>query len=449
MAACEGVIGANFDRDGKTPPQSSDPTLPQNPAMPGSPDGASSGGPGDPAAQREAGTPTASPVPIVCGDMNGLDPRSPWPMAGYCPTRANVSPAPALVKPRIAWRYTLDEPGATMLTQPSIAGDGTVYVMAMAHPMGNAWQTYLLGVKDGVETLRVPIPAIDNAYHASGTPAIARDGALVVNAQGKLWRISPTGTIVWSVPLGAGNSMGTSPLILGNGIIVAAAVEGVRGVNGSDGTTAWTYAGARFEGGVAMTTTGLLAVTQSPAPSTLEGYLHMFDDRGAPRWSQKLPGRSSQSPVTDATNRTLVFSGAQHFMYEATGTVSFITKMTKPGNIVEDEAHDSYSVVLPSIIWTRGHFDAVSLDPMSGAATTHEEEGAEGGPVAAGDGSLVVGVRDILNTDRIEGRNSDGTKRWRINIERTVDSPMPAALGSDGTAYVPATNILYAIGDAK
>lgn len=432
IVACEGAIGADFDRA----PRSS--TLPNEPGFE-APD------PQTPVTP-EAGTQVLPPVEdsgsvrAACGDMNGLDPRAPWPMAGYCPTRANVSPTRSLKTPRIAWRYKYEARGAALRTQPVIGGDGTIYVIASSIPT-TAIVCQLIGVKDNVETMRIDLPQASFANTPS-TPVLARDGSIYVAGGGWLSRLTLGGTEMWKVSLGAAE--GGSPLILGDGTLVVSAAEGVRGIRPADGSTAWTYRGAGFTGSVAMTTTGLLVIAQSPAPNDYHGHVHMFDERGNTRWVTELGLGASQSPSTDAMNRTFVGAGSQFVRIEANGAVSSIANVT--GNSLSENLSFS-AMMFPKVHWIAGNFDPISFDPETGTPTSHNEiEGVTSGFVGTGDGTMVVAIRNTRN-DRVEGMNQDGTTRWSVPIEPAADTPNTPALGLNGSAYVTVDNMLYAITD--
>lgn len=438
VAGCAGLIGADFDRalapvadasadDGATV---DDGGAVVDAARDARLDARSDGGP--------------APPPVDCGDRAGLQANSPWPTEGGCNTRPGRTGAPALVKPAIAWRYTLPGASAAFTSPPVVAADGTVYALAFDPPDAASLGYSLVAITAaGKERFRAPLP--DGFGAAGGSPTIGADGTVYVAALGTLSAYTPAGVRKWAQSLG-GTAGGTSPTVLGDGTIVvsgAPALEAFR----PDGSSRWSYPndGYAFVGTAAVTTAGLIVVGEQPPLGQLDGAVHVVSPDGQRRAKIGVTGTPTTTPVLVDAQRFAVATNLSR--YEVLTTSGVVDALKAGPGLSDPLAPAAFTAPL---VWFAGaRSRPVTLDVATGAVTARDGVASITTAFAATiDGSIVVGTRGGGDPNRLRGLSADGaTERWAVELELTGADPKAPALGADGTVYLPWGTTLYAVRD--
>lgn len=436
--ACAGLIGADFDR-----------TL-------APPDAASEGGVADDGAAGDDAAPPADarsdgkadsgpkPPPVDCGDRSGLQVGSPWPTEGGCNTRPGRTGAPALVKPSIAWRYTLPGSTAAFTSPPVVAADGTVYALAFDPPDAASLGYSLVAITPaGKERFRAPLP--DGFGGAGAAPTLGADGTVYVAALGSLSAYTPAGSRKWAQSLG-GTANGSSPTVLGDGTIVVSGAPKLEAFR-PDGGSRWSYPndGYAFVGTAAVTTAGLVVVGEQPPLGQLDGAVHVVSPDGQRRAKIAVTGTPITTPVLVDAQRFAVATNLSR--YEVL-TVGGAVDTLKAGPGLSDPLAP-VAFTAPLVWFAGARSRPVTLDVATGAVTGRDDvAGITTAFASTADGSIVVGTRGGGNPNQVRGLSADGaTQRWAVELEPTGADPKGPALGADGTVYLPWGATLYAVRD--
>lgn len=435
LAGCAAVLGADFDRH--LAPDADGGAAADATAAADSPTS-----PTDAAA--DAARDAAPPPPAVdCGDMGGLQAGAAWPTEGYCNTRPGRSGAPALKKPKIAWRYTVPTANAAFTSPPVIAADGTVYVVAFDPPDAAALGYSLVAVRaSGQERFRAALPSGFGGVSAS--PTIAADGTVYVAAVAALTAFTADGAPKWSKPLG--NAPAAAPTVLPDGTVVVAGAAALEAFY-PDGNSRWSYPsdGYGFVGTAAVTAGGLLVVGEQPPLGQLDGAVHVVSPDGQRRAKIGVSGTPRTTPVLVDKTRFAVSTTTSRY---AVLTVSGGVDSVKAGPSVSDPlAPVAWSAPL---VWFAGaRSRPVTLDVATGAVVARDDVGSiTTGFAAAGDGTLVVATRGGGTPNVLRGLSADGaTERWSVELEITGADPKGPAIGSDGAVALPWGPTLYLVRD--
>lgn len=403
---------------------------------------------------REEAAAAAPYLEIACGDRSGLAALAPWPTGGACNTRISRAKVPALVKPKIRWRYAVPftPPLGSFRSGPAIGADGTVYSVFL-EAVGNegGYSLTLIAVRDGTLRFKTALP-INSAYSLPGVPTLAADGTIYVTGHQQLVAFSDTGVLRWTYPLegdGVHRVRDDSPTVLADGTIVVVGTK-LTAVH-PNGTKRWELLseGSSFVNAVAVTPSGLLVVDEAVGSG---GVVSIVSPEGQRRATVALSTSPDTTPVVTGDGTIVVQAGGKLHVFDEKGTV----KMLVPDNV--HRTQQRFAVFAPPRIWIAADsafVNLIDLNLTSGAVTKHE-----GGPLnmaGAGDGSLVVVTRqDVPNNDGppavvrelvVRGLDPTGSTRWQVTLEDSPDDLMPPALGADGTVFVTLGGLVYAIGD--
>ncbi len=439
LAACEGLIGADFNRVAREEESPDDANASDASAAS---DRADDAPPAD-ARSKDAGGDAQVSLP-ECGDRGGLDVTASWPMPGFCPTRPNRSAAPSLAAPKLRRRVALaPTTGSSTFTwfASSVAVDGAGVAYGLVTELADSsLRNYVVAIGGTKELWRTDVSG-SPAYVVPevGAPVLAAGGPIYVAAGNALVALSRGGVVNWSKPLGT--SVG-APLVLGDGTVVVTAGASVRAFlpNGDD---AWTFAmdgsAAFFHGAVTATATGSLVVVQGAALGSTDARLVSFNPGGTFNWTKPLASKPSTVPAVDGQGQIVVRSLTGLSVFTSTGTV-VATKGAGSGN-----AGALFPALTTTGAWFGDGFDLLFLDASNGATTATPLSGRRGGLIATGDGDLVFA--HVKTPDaRVVSLAPDGAERWAVPIDLSSADLQAPALGADGSVYVPFADTLYVLG---
>lgn len=352
-----------------------------------------------------------------CGNVGGLQPGSPWPMPGFCPTRAGRSSRNGPQTNHVKWTFAM---GGIASMSPAIAADGTIYVGS------NDRTAYAIDPTGGV----VWKARVGSNINRTGF-LVGHDGTVYVGCADKnVYAFSPTGMPKWTAPVAADVSF-----------TLAAGGDGSIYVNGLP-------------------------------PSAL---FALAPDTGTPRW--QLPSIYGASGVTVGLDGTLYVSGDDanlHALKPADGSSDWTAPLTGNGSTPTVGDDGTVYVVDTKTLhafspggaqkWTApvdGASDGVSLGPdgtvyvatLSGTLYAFTPAGAQRWtfarsgqgwwqpPAIGADGTVYMGGTEHA----LYAVSSSGSLLWTVPTGAEIDSQ--PAIGADGTLYFVSSDFkLYAIG---
>jgi hypothetical protein len=237
------------------------------------------------------GAPLGPALPLVCGDMAGLQAGAVWPMAGFCPTRQARSEALGFSKASELWVVTFD---GAVYSEPVVAADGTVYVVTANDDLNPFAGYRLQAIRGGAVVWFVDLT------NAAPAPAISSDGTLVLCEVTKARWISPAGVQIHEESFGG--AFDGSPLIGPDGTIYSATTSGVTAFN--QGGLVWEAPVDGANTGVARGLDGELYV------GTVSGDLTSLKPDGSVEWEFHGAG---------AAQGLVVVAGADAIVYPNEG----------------------------------------------------------------------------------------------------------------------------------
>ena len=162
-----------------------------------------------------------------CGDMDGLQAGSPWPMLFACPARRSRSAFSGPQQGVVKWTYWSYYP----LGIPAIAADGTLY-------LGVGKKGLVAIGPDGEEKWTYSWPGAEDDYSISAVPTVTTDGTIVVGLEGdRFVALTPGGEEMWTFEA---DQMSQIPLILADGTILVGTHDSFTAFK-PDGTQGWVF----------------------------------------------------------------------------------------------------------------------------------------------------------------------------------------------------------------
>jgi hypothetical protein len=268
------------------------------------------------AATGDASRDVAPPPAITCADAPGLQPGSPWPIAGRCSARAGSTRALGpTTTPTVAWQATNDAGWSPY--DLVVAADGTIYA---ADGSGN-----LVALAPG-GSIRWKA-ALANAGSGPLFFAIGSDGTVYVS-EGVLDAYRPDGTLAWSTTTSPdlanfGPAVGPDGTLyaIGTETVSAGVYEGMLTAVEPNGTTRWQipFGVAEPFGPPAVGADGTVYVVVATMTGTV---LDAFTPQGSLAWSVSLNGGN---PSNDAVYGAPVVVGDDGTVYApcANGVCTF------------------------------------------------------------------------------------------------------------------------------
>jgi outer membrane protein assembly factor BamB len=386
-----------------------------------------------------------SPAPVEAGrfldaapcDMGGLQPGSPWPMAGNCPNGRARSPLVGPASPVFKWSLVLQSGFA--FGGATIGADGTVYV-------GTSGTTET-GIDGGVIEALSPDGGVQWVYSPAGgaifdqTPAIAADSTLrfwdynagtynVLALDGSVLQSSP------SIPCRGGVT------IVSGGTIYTPDDEADLCAFNEAGVERWSVPGP--SGDYAHPSVAADGTIFSDNGSSL--LAGIFPD-GGQRWSVSLDAGSGLSPIVVAPDGTLRVIGGDGYLYSldpTTGGVLWRTYVDVAGTLGGMAISDDGN----TYIGTRTQL--VAIDLAGHPAGSIVVNGGTFLPIVDANGDVYTAC-DAGN-QLCSYNHALTAQRWSVTLPGfpgvSVDTPI---IGPGGMIYTLAgqtyfTGVLYALG---
>ena len=352
----------------------------------------------------------------------GVQAGSPWPMEGRCPTRQSSTSQIATRSTAVRWTFNASSFG-DLYGGPSIAADGTVYVVAKeqllaVRPDGTlAWSSALGGTR---KAYGVPTLAADGTIYVAGSgtpsgalvaftplgkqkwvydgpkfsraPSVAADGTLYVPGKdGRVYAIRPDGSLAWTFTTGTGGAVWSSPTIRPDGVLYFGSADGTVYALRPDGSALWSYAsGAPIRRPVVLGADGAVYALNSKVVA--------LDSSGKVLWKFTPPPTTlpALAVAPDGTLRLLADTA--------------LFALTREGHELWGFVHNT----IPS--------STVAID---------------------GSGTALFVIGDDYSIGRVYAVDASGKKAWDLALPKGGFDP---AIGADGTVYFTDGSKLYAIG---
>jgi hypothetical protein len=354
----------------------------------------------------------------ACGDMGGLQPGAPWPMAGFCPTRAGRSSRLGPQTGNVRWRF---DTGAISSVAPAVAANGTIFIGS------NDRQVHAVSPA-GKELWRAGVPGNIND---SGF-VIGRDGTVFVGcADGKMYAFTPEGTTKWATSIEA--DVRWTPAVGGDGTLFITGLGDPKPVPlfalGPDGAVKWRSGGRFGVSAVAIGIDGALFVGGA------DSLLHAVSRAdGTDIWTAPTSG-VAVSPTVGSDGTVYVTDVKSLSAFEPkTGARRWSVPIDAPASGVALGPDDT--------VYVAEHGGRLLAVRANGTTKWVFDSGTSWmQPAAVGaDGTAYLG-----GADGIYAVSADGALRWKVPAGAIVNSQ--PAIGGDGTLYIVSSDqFLYAIG---
>jgi hypothetical protein len=341
--------------------------------------------------------------PLPCGNTQGLDPSSVWPMAGGCPTQIGRSTVNGPKSPNVKWTFPtapsgMDAPGGIV-----VGGDGTVYV-------GGRYDFFAIG-PDGQQKWVFPGP--DRSYGWGGTPALSQDLVCATFASTLYALDRATGNVVWSRVVGSSGLVSVSQNIL-------------RMAAGGASVDAFTMTGGALWA-LPLTNPGGPAVDGAGNAFVSVPYaLRAITPTGSAGWSLSTTVQYLRTPVVGADGT--IYQTGNGIVRAVTQSGSLLWTVSLTGDVSQP------SVAADGTLYVATTPGVVAVRPDSSVAWSHPWPVANGyttaGLTIARDGTLYA----VSNAGRVIALDPAGSLVWDYQLpDNGYGRPV---LGPDGTLYV-------------
>jgi len=359
-------------------------------------------------------SPTPKPTP------SGLA-NSPWPVFHHDLQHTGRSPYTGPTSARVEWTYTA---GSYVNSSPAIGTDGTVYT----------------GSEDGKLYAISPEGSLKWSYLTGGgisSPAIGADGSVYVgSSNGRLYAITSNGLLKWSNTLGG--RILSSPALGDDGTLYVGSENGsLYAINLDSGSSRWSYTtGGHILSSPAIGTDGTVYV------GSWDNKLYALDPNGSLKWSFTADGGIHASPAIGVDGT--IYVGSQNRKFYALNTNGSLKWSFTAGN----SFHSSPAIGVDGTVYV-GSWDnkLYALNP-NGSLKWSYATGAGiqySSPAVGADGTIYVGSAD----NKLYAINPNGSFKWSYVTGGGIYYSSPA-IGADGTIYVGSSDgKLYAIGGTK
>ncbi len=352
-----------------------------------------------------AGGKDTATAEVLVNEVFELD--TAWPAWGRDIRHTRRSPYQGPQTDNVQWDFTT---GSLVLSSPSIAEDGTVYI--------GSYDGNLYAINpDGSQKWAFPTGSLLEA-----TAAIAEDGTIYVgNWTGvkKFFAINPDGTEKWSFTA-AGSILSSAAICTDGTIYVGCGSAKFYAIN-PDGSEKWTYNALGIaESSPAIAPDGTIYIGGS--------VLHAINPNGSNKWTFVPVGNIRASPAI-GTDGTIYVGTPDNFFYAINpdGSEKWCFE-------AEFEIVSSAAIAADGTIYI-GSFGnhLYALNPDG----TIKWEYFPGGnmwssPVIDSEGTVYFGVS--LGQSKVVAVGPDGSFKWSRDMDGMINSS--PAIAADGSMYV-------------
>jgi outer membrane protein assembly factor BamB len=368
---------------------------------------------------------------------------TPWPMFKHDLRHTSQSPYSGPEEPIVKWMFSTP---SKITTPPTIGSDGTLYVSSDDG-------MYAIN-HDGTEKWKFEIPG--GVFDSQ--PAIALDGTIYILAyDGYLYAINPNGTKKWRVYIGNYVS-GSSPAVGPDGTVYVAGANGDWGVSyylfaiNPTGTEKWAYSvGGGYpcgnNTGPAIGPDGTIYVDYTEGCDVYGGMtraIHAVYPAGTLKWKYSFPKGTNTFGVAIASDNTICITTSESLhAFNPDGTTKWIFA---EGVFGSDKSRPSIASD-GTIYFHTDYLYAVNPDgTQRWRVNLGINPWARKSPTIDSDGIVYVQGYSAGGIWQLWAINSSGTQKWVFDDFEM--SSHGAVLNSDGTIYITSNGTLKAIGGA-
>jgi outer membrane protein assembly factor BamB len=358
------------------------------------------------------------PSPLVCGDMQGLQPGALWPMMGYCPTRIGRSPRAGAQTNNVRWTANV---GAPIASGISIAANGTIYFGASDNRL------YAAG-PDG----RVKWSSRTGAGFSVSTASIARDGSLYMgNSDTNLYAFEPGGGVKWT--FGVGGLQTLAPNVGRDGSVYVGGGSGGKSVFAldSNGTKRW-----EFPTGADIWSSPTIGLDGTIYFGSEDSNLYAVRPDGTKKWAY-FANEGLQTTIVSPSG-WLYFNGKPSICaLDGDGNLKWITKTDGDCTVPALAADGTvYAGTASGIVYAFDGFLGIIKWQI---ALTPFDTWTQ--PVVGADGLIYLGATD----GTFYALTPEGSLKWQLKAGGAIHGA--PAIGKDGTVYFGSDDgLLYAVG---
>ncbi len=372
-------------------------------------------GPDPPAvdAGSEALAPKAAPP--KCGPLTGVQSGAPWPMAGYCGTRAGRSGATGPHTGALKWRFNI---GAIASMSPAIGADGTIYIGS------NDRQAHAID-PTGKEKWRAPAGGnINNSGFVVGADGTVFTGT----ADHNVYAFTPAGAQKWVSPTPA--DIAYAPIGGPDGTIYVTGFpppQPVTALAAADGAKRWATAPLFGVSGVTVGPDGTLY-----AGAVDSNLYALRPTDGSVLW-KAATAAPPKTPSVGDDGTIYTTDGQKLYAFTPAGALAWTMPV--------DAGAEGVSIAGDGTIYVATTSGRVHAASPTGALKWALDTGSPlrlPGSIG-GDGTFYVGAND-----GVHAVTPDGRELFKVPAGIVISQP---ALAADGTLYfVSLDGNLYAVG---
>ena len=315
-----------------------------------------------------------------------------------------------------------------ILSSPSVAPDGTVYIGVEVGATGSAVTAGRLFAlnPNGTAKWSTPFTATD---WIDASPAIAGDGTIYVGCwNGYLYAVNPNGSKKWELKLGS--YISGSAALGADGTIYVGTGDGNLCAVASSGTLKWIFPTLYWiDSAPAVAPDGTIYI------GSLDDTFYAVNPDGTEKWHYTVGNDIASSPAI-AADGTVYFGSRDLSFYAMNPNGTLKWKFTTADMIDASPVLGADGTVY--VTTTGGRIYALRPDgtqkwqyPAAGQTGLSSLYST---PAVRSDGSLVFGTSD----NYVYALRSDGTFLWRTPVGDWTDSSIVVA--PDGTMYIGCTD---------
>jgi outer membrane protein assembly factor BamB len=344
---------------------------------------------------------------------------SPWPMFRGNLNHTGLSPYDTSSNNgQLKWSF---ETGGAILSSPSIASDGTIYIGSDDNKL------YAIN-KDGTEKWNFTTNGLIRS-----SPAIGSDGTIYIGEYDlKFYAINPDGSEKWNLTNIGWGFRESSPAIGSDGTIYVGSWDWDLYAINPNGTVKWRFdTGDRVRSSPAIGSDGTIYVGSD------DEKLYAINPNGTKKWSYKTPYPIASSPAIGSDGTIYVGSNMGYlYAINPNGTKKWIFT-------------DARQVRSSPAIGSDG---TIYVGSDGGKVYGINPDGTEKWNFTAGDfifSSPAIGSEGTIYVGSRDGKQyaiyPNGSQKWNFSTGASIRSS--PAIGSNGTIYVGSNDYkLYAIG---
>lgn len=304
---------------------------------------------------------------------------------------------------------------------------------------------------------------VDGSDYETMSPAIDNSGNVYVGTRAGLVQKfdGQTGSVLWSLDIGAGDGVRSSPALSNDEstVYVGSNAENFVAINASSGTQIWSVEmdGDVDKSGPAIDPDGNIYV------GTESGVLYGFNPSGDILWTfNGHDGDINSNPLYHDNKVITADDSVIYALNAADGSLAWSYVMNFPGTTTRARFEGGFAIDQPGTMYATyqdfGFGELIALNTSNGSEVWRTELPADAranSPLLSPDETIVyLGTEDGLDQESVfytAHNTSDGSLIYAVSnvADPTGEYKVSGALGSTGTIYVSAFDDFYYLLDSE